>query len=72
MASASCGSKRPSPMKETSPYYPSKRSSPMKETYPNYHPYPASLAKYDDVAINPSLFMSTLEKLHASMGTKFM
>ncbi|KAK7817064.1 high mobility group B protein 15 [Quercus suber] len=72
MASASCGSKRPSPMKETSPFYPSKRSSPMKETSPNYHPYPASLAKYDDVAINPSLFMSTLEKLHASMGTKFM
>ncbi|KAL4643846.1 hypothetical protein ACB092_02G121500 [Castanea dentata] len=72
MASASCGSKRQSPMKETSPYYPSKRSSPMKETSPNYHPYPASLAKYDDVAINPSLFMSTLEKLHASMGTKFM
>lgn len=44
----------------------------MKETSPNYHPYPASLAKYDDVAINPNLFMSTLEKLHASMGTKFM
>ncbi|RDX97866.1 High mobility group B protein 15, partial [Mucuna pruriens] len=35
-------------------------------------PYPPPLAKYEDVVANPKLFMFTLEKLHASMGTKFM
>ncbi|CAL0304928.1 unnamed protein product [Lupinus luteus] len=38
---------------------------PMKE-------YPPPLAKYEEVTTNPKLFMLTLEKLHASMGTKFM
>lgn len=32
----------------------------------------ASLASYKDVAANPKLFMETLEKLHAKLGTKFM
>lgn len=44
----------------------------MKEASSNYHPYPSPLAKFDDVAASPKLFMDTLEKLHASMGTKFM
>lgn len=34
--------------------------------------YPQPLAKYEDVKVNPRLFMATLEKLHATMGTKFM
>ncbi|KAK7295847.1 hypothetical protein RJT34_18759 [Clitoria ternatea] len=34
--------------------------------------YPAPLATYEEVVANPNLFMFTLEKLHASMGTKFM
>lgn len=44
----------------------------MKEASSNYCPYPQPLAKYDDVAASPKLFVDTLEKLHASMGTKFM
>ncbi|XP_057959686.1 high mobility group B protein 15 [Malania oleifera] len=39
---------------------------------PYYHPYPPPLAKYEDVVASPQHFMSTLEKLHSSMGTKFM
>lgn len=50
----------------------SKSSFPMKDASSNFIPYPAPLAKYEEVAANPKLFMSTLEKLHASMGTKFM
>ncbi|XP_010274039.1 PREDICTED: high mobility group B protein 15-like isoform X2 [Nelumbo nucifera] len=38
----------------------------------NFSPYPSALAKYQDVAANRQLFMDTLEKLHATMGTKFM
>ncbi|CAK8540526.1 unnamed protein product [Lathyrus sativus] len=45
---------------------------PMKVVTPISHSYPEPLAKYDDVVANPKLFMVTLEKLHASMGTKFM
>lgn len=37
-----------------------------------YHAYPPPLAKYEDVARDPKLFMETLEKLHTIMGTKFM
>ncbi|XP_021291222.1 high mobility group B protein 15 isoform X1 [Herrania umbratica] len=44
----------------------------MKEPASNYSPYPPPLARYEDVAASPKLFMSTLEKLHATMGTKFM
>lgn len=57
MASASYASRSPLPTKEA--------SSP-------HHPYPPPLAKYEDVVASPSLFMGTLEKLHASLGTKFM
>ncbi|XP_058093627.1 high mobility group B protein 15-like isoform X2 [Magnolia sinica] len=39
---------------------------------PNYCPYPPPLAKYEEVLSNGKLFMDTLEKLHATMGTKFM
>ncbi|CAK9165532.1 unnamed protein product, partial [Ilex paraguariensis] len=45
---------------------------PMKETPLNYHPYPPPLARYEDVVACPRLFMDTLEKLHATMRTKFM
>lgn len=45
---------------------------PNIEVAPNYIPYPTALAKYEDVVITPKLFMDTLEKLHATMGTKFM
>lgn len=38
----------------------------------SYHQHPAPLAKYEDVVCNPQLFMTTLEKLHVAMGTKFM
>ncbi|CAL5190939.1 unnamed protein product [Lathyrus oleraceus] len=49
-----------------------KNAFPMKVVTPISHSYPEPLAKYDDVVANPKLFMVTLEKLHASMGTKFM
>ncbi|XP_057436621.1 high mobility group B protein 15-like [Lotus japonicus] len=45
---------------------------PMKEAAPISHSYPVPLAKYEEVVANPKLFIFTLEKLHASMGTKFM
>ncbi|XP_061357944.1 high mobility group B protein 15-like [Gastrolobium bilobum] len=57
MASTSCVSKSPLPMKEVAS---------------SYRAYPPPLATYEEVANNSKLFMSTLEKLHASMGTKFM
>lgn len=44
----------------------------QNETVPNYHQYPPPLAKYEDIVSSPKLFMVTLEKLHAIMGTKFM
>ncbi|KAJ9154012.1 hypothetical protein P3X46_027393 [Hevea brasiliensis] len=57
MASTSCAKQSPVP---------------MKEPVMSYLQYPAPLARYEDVAASPKLFMATLEKLHASMGTKFM
>ncbi|XVF29131.1 hypothetical protein REPUB_Repub15cG0093100 [Reevesia pubescens] len=45
---------------------------PMKEPASNYNPYPPPLARYEDVAASPKLFLASLEKLHATMGTKFM
>ncbi|XVF38006.1 hypothetical protein REPUB_Repub20aG0060500 [Reevesia pubescens] len=45
---------------------------PVKEPASNYYPYPPPLARYEDVAVSPKLFLATLEKLHATMGTKFM
>ncbi|XP_048333726.2 high mobility group B protein 15 isoform X1 [Ziziphus jujuba] len=45
---------------------------PVKEPSSSFLPYPPPLAKHEDVVANPKLFISTLEKLHASMGTKFM
>uniref|UniRef100_A0A7N0RC03 Uncharacterized protein n=1 Tax=Kalanchoe fedtschenkoi TaxID=63787 RepID=A0A7N0RC03_KALFE len=36
------------------------------------HAYPPPLAKYEDVVANSKFFMTTLEKLHSTMGTKFM
>ncbi|KAK9288775.1 hypothetical protein L1049_017239 [Liquidambar formosana] len=57
MASSSCANQSPMP---------------IKESVSKYHPYPQPAAKYEDVVASPKLFMATLEKLHASMGTKFM
>lgn len=37
-----------------------------------HHLYPEPLAKYKDIVDNQELFMNTLGKLHAKMGTKFM
>lgn len=37
-----------------------------------YRPYPQPLARYEDVVASGKLFMDTLGKLHATMGTKFM
>ncbi|KAF9606771.1 hypothetical protein IFM89_028147 [Coptis chinensis] len=34
--------------------------------------YPSPLAKYEEIVADPGVFMSTLEKLHATMRTKFM
>ncbi|KAF8402100.1 hypothetical protein HHK36_013052 [Tetracentron sinense] len=45
---------------------------PLREAPPSYHPYPPPLAKYEDVLSNPKVFMVTLQKLHATMATKFM
>ncbi|XWS13426.1 hypothetical protein CRYUN_Cryun36dG0036400 [Craigia yunnanensis] len=45
---------------------------PMKEPTSGYNPYPPPLARYEDVAANSKLFLDTLEKLHTTMGTKFM
>ncbi|GKV28694.1 hypothetical protein SLEP1_g37711 [Rubroshorea leprosula] len=45
---------------------------PMKYPASGYNPYPAPLARYEDVVASPNLFMSTLENLHAAMSTKFM
>ncbi|KAG9446444.1 hypothetical protein H6P81_012572 [Aristolochia fimbriata] len=44
----------------------------LRETQPNFRQYPLPLATYDEVVSNPKLFIDTLEKLHAKMGTKFM
>ncbi|XP_074287017.1 high mobility group B protein 15-like isoform X2 [Silene latifolia] len=38
----------------------------------SYSQYPSPLANYDEVVADPQLFMSSLEKLHSVMGTKFM
>ncbi|KAL2323856.1 hypothetical protein Fmac_022914 [Flemingia macrophylla] len=47
-------------------------SLPVKDAASSYHAYPLPLAKYEEVIDNSQLFMFTLEKLHTSMGTKFM
>ncbi|VFQ75917.1 unnamed protein product [Cuscuta campestris] len=47
---------------------------PLREVHPpprSYYPYPPPLASYQDVMASPQLFMDTLQKLHASLGTKF-
>ncbi|XP_078434185.1 high mobility group B protein 9-like [Wolffia australiana] len=38
----------------------------------NYSPYPPPIAKYDEVIADRELFIRSLEKLHATLGTKFM
>ncbi|KAF5752487.1 HMG box protein with ARID/BRIGHT DNA-binding domain isoform 2 [Tripterygium wilfordii] len=45
---------------------------PVKLPALNYIPYPQPMASYEDVVALNNLFMFTLEKLHAAMGTKFM
>ncbi|KAL3611752.1 hypothetical protein D5086_002772 [Populus alba] len=57
MASTSCAKQSPLP---------------MREPVMNYVQYPAPGATYEDVIVSTKLFMETLEKFHAAMGTKFM
>ncbi|KAJ4955174.1 hypothetical protein NE237_011957 [Protea cynaroides] len=45
---------------------------PVRQAPANYRPYPPPLAKYLDVKADRKLFMDSLEKLHNTMGTKFM
>ncbi|KAK6914309.1 High mobility group box domain [Dillenia turbinata] len=47
-------------------------ATPVKEASSNFHLYPSPASKYEEVVASPTLFLSTLEKLHQSMGTKFM
>lgn len=49
-----------------------KTSMPLEEAPYNFKQYPPTEVKYEDVVADPILFMTTLEKLHAEMGTKFM
>jgi hypothetical protein len=44
----------------------------MREPVMSYVQYPAPWATYEDVIVSTKLFMETLEKFHAAMGTKFM
>ncbi|KAJ6754623.1 HIGH MOBILITY GROUP B PROTEIN 15 [Salix purpurea] len=44
----------------------------MREPVMSNVQYPAPAATYEDVTVSPKLFMETLEKFHAAMGTKFM
>nr|DAD23948.1 TPA_asm: hypothetical protein HUJ06_025411 [Nelumbo nucifera] len=64
------GGKRELTAVSPSTYYDS--PLPIREAPPNFHLYPPALAKYQDVVANPTLFMDTLQKLHAAMETKFM
>jgi len=57
MASTSCAKQSPLP---------------MREPVMSYVQYPAPGATYEDVIVSTKLFMETLEKFHAAMGTKFM
>ncbi|KAL9367306.1 hypothetical protein Peur_038505 [Populus x canadensis] len=57
MASTSCAKQSPLP---------------MREPVMSYVQYPAPWATYEDVIVSTKLFMETLEKFHAAMGTKFM
>ncbi|KAJ8632896.1 hypothetical protein MRB53_026232 [Persea americana] len=38
----------------------------------NTNIYPSALATFEEVSASPELFMETLEKLHKSIGTKFI
>ncbi|KAJ6691170.1 HIGH MOBILITY GROUP B PROTEIN 9 [Salix koriyanagi] len=44
----------------------------LNEPVMNNVQYPTPGATYEDVIVSPNLFMETLEKFHAAMGTKFM
>lgn len=45
---------------------------PAIEVSSNCVPYPPPQTTYDDIVANPKIFMTSLEKLHSIMGTKFM
>jgi len=47
-------------------------SIPIKDVATSFRAYPLPLARYEEIVENSQLFMFTLEKLHASMGTKYM
>ncbi|KAM7257323.1 hypothetical protein ACFE04_013064 [Oxalis oulophora] len=58
MASTSCAKQGPVPFKDPA-------SS-------NVNTYPQPEARYEEIITDPKRFMSSLEKFHAAMGTKFM
>ncbi|XP_057426994.1 high mobility group B protein 15-like [Lotus japonicus] len=45
---------------------------PMNEGAPSYIAYPPPLTEYKNVVDDATLFLSTLEKLHADLGTRLM
>jgi len=47
-------------------------SIPIRDVASSFRAYPPPLAKFEEIVDNFELFKFTLEKLHASMGTKFM
>lgn len=44
----------------------------MNEGAPSYIAYPPPLTEYKNVVDDATLFLSTLEKLHADLGTRLM
>lgn len=48
-----------------------KFSVPIKEKSMQYYLYPPPVGQYEDVMASYKLFMDTLGKFHAAMGTKF-
>ncbi|KAK9062540.1 hypothetical protein SSX86_019727 [Deinandra increscens subsp. villosa] len=48
-----------------------KNSVPISENSMQNYIYPPPIARYEDVIASPGLFMDTLGKFHAAMGTKF-
>ncbi|XP_022138724.1 high mobility group B protein 15 isoform X2 [Momordica charantia] len=67
---AGWGSRKELTMASTS--FPGGKPLPVIETSSNCVLYPPPQATYEDIIGNPKIFMTSLEKLHSIMGTKFM
>ncbi|XP_044479338.1 high mobility group B protein 15-like [Mangifera indica] len=48
------------------------KQSPLPTKVPSSTDHPTRLVTYEEIVASPKLFISTLEKLHATVGTKFM